>query len=94
MFCNSEASMHNTKSAPAAGILSCAGFVCSWGAISFGPRIAPAKFVPYVLIAVLVVLLCSTLLAVVAGRFASKWWYLLVAAGVISLAVLLASVAI
>jgi len=86
--------MHSVKSAPTAGILSCAGLVCSWTAISFGPRVIPAKWVPYAWIVALVVLLCSTVLGIVAGRSTSKWWYLLVAAGMISLVVLLASIAV
>jgi len=86
--------MHSGKSAPTAGILSCVGLVCSWTAISFGPRVIPAEWVPYVWIAALIVLLCSTVLGVVARRSATRWWYLLVAASVISLAFLLASIAV
>ena len=86
--------MHSGKSAPTAGILSCVGLVCSWTAIIFGPRVIAAEWAPHVWIAALIALLCSAVLAIVATRSASKWWYLVVAACGMTIAVLLASVAV
>jgi hypothetical protein len=76
------------------GIVGLIVLLASWMALWASPHLLRPQWVPNVWMAVLIALPCAIVLGIVAGRRSSKWWYFLSGAGLLSLAVMLASVAV
>ena len=76
------------------GIAGLFALVFSWVAILVGPSFVPPSSVPRVwLVTIVVVLPCAVVAGVLAARITSKWWYVLVGAGFLSVSFLLAALA-
>jgi hypothetical protein len=76
------------------GIVGLAVLLSSWLAMWIAPHLVPSSRVPSVWLIAMVALSCATVAGVIASRANSRWWYFLVGAAVLSLALLLASVAV
>jgi hypothetical protein len=79
----------------AIGVSGVVALVTSWAAISVGPSIVPASWVPRMWLAIITVVLPGAVVAAfLAARMASKWWYVLAGAGLLSAAFLLAAIGV
>ncbi len=76
------------------GIVGLVALLASWMALWGSPHVLRPQWVPDVWIAVLIALPCAIVLGIVASRRSSKWWYFVSGAGLLSLAIMLASVAV
>ena len=76
------------------GIVGLVVLLASWTTLLVAPHFTSPQWVPGVWIAVLIALPFTIVLGVVAGRMSSKWWYLVAGLGLLSLAFMLASVAV
>ena len=78
----------------AVGMVGVAVLVGSWSAIWIAPRLVSSSLVPFVWLLAIVGMPCAVVAGAIAGRTNSGWWYILMSAALLSLAVLLASVAV
>jgi hypothetical protein len=76
------------------GIVGLVVLLVSWTTLLVAPNFTSPQWVPDVWIAVLIALPFAIVLAVMAGRRSSKWWYLVAGLGLLSLAFMLGSVAV
>jgi hypothetical protein len=91
--------MPNTERAKTIGIAGLIALLASWTVLLFPWRILPSRYVPNgdpsLLLLLLIILAGSAgITGIIAGRMASKWWYVLAGAGFLSAAVLLADLAV
>jgi hypothetical protein len=85
----------STEWGKSVGIVGTLIFVFAWLTLGAAPSLLPPPWVPRIwLLAIALALPCAVIAGVVAGRMTSRWWYLLSAAGLISVAFLLANVAV
>jgi len=83
---------HRGKIIGRAGLIA---LFASWAAIWVAPFVMPPPWVPRVwLVTIAIALPCAVVAGVIAARMASKWWYVLAGAGLLSAAVLLADLAV
>ena len=76
------------------GIVGVIVLLVSWTTILVAPHFTSPQWVPTVWIAVLIAVPFAIVLAVMAGRMSSRWWYLVAGLGLLSIAFMLASVAV
>jgi hypothetical protein len=76
------------------GLVGIGVLLAAWLAVLVGPYFIPANWVPRAWILALIALPCAAILGVIAGRRASRWWYLLTGASLLSAGILLAGVAV
>ena len=80
------------------GIAGLVGLLVSWTVLLFPWRILPLHLPsavgPWAVLALIILAGSATVAGIVAGRTSSRWWYFLAGAGLLTLAVMLASVAV
>ena len=76
------------------GIVGVVVLLGSWAALWVAPRFTPDHWVPHVWEAFLIAMSSVIVLGVVAGRMSSRWWYFVAGLGLLSVAFILASVAV
>ncbi len=87
--------MSQDKRGRTIGIAGLAALIASWAAVQAAPVVVPPAWVPRVWIVTIVFTLpCVVVAGVTAARIASKWWYALAAAGLLSAAFLLVGAAV
>ncbi len=87
--------MQNPDRGKMIGIAGAISLVVSWLGLWVAPSVMPPSWLPRLWLLTLVIELpCAVVAGIVAARMASKWWYALVGAGLLSAVVLLADVAV
>ena len=87
--------MRNPDRGRMIGIVGLIALLVSWVGLWVAPTVFPPSWVPRVWLMTLAIELpCAVVAGVIAARMASKWWYILAGAGLLSAGVLLADVAV
>jgi hypothetical protein len=86
---------HSTSAGNTAGWTGVALLLASWTLLRLPSSLVTSRWDPWLfLIAIILSGPGAAVAGVLAARMASKWWYVLVGAGILSAAVLLAAVAV